>query len=175
MKLPVRLLMCFMMVFSIISCQKELSEENGTTSGEPSPNPGDSTVDSTVTQAFSVKINDTAFTPTSLNVQKASSLIVITATQTSGLFAKVVMLTMPENVVAGTYDLQATGSYLGSYAGGSGTSGSIFLSTSGKLTITEHNTTTKVIKGTFFFEGTDQLGSGPNAQLTEGSFTVQYQ
>ena len=172
MKQAARLLMCLMMIFSIVSCQKELSEEKGSPSGEPSPPPGG---DSTVTQSFSVKINDTAFVPTSLNVQKASSVIVITATQTSGLFAKVVMLTMPENVVAGTYDFQATGSYLGSYAGGSGLSGSIFLSTSGKLTITEHNTTTKVIKGTFFFEGKDQLGGAPNAQLTEGAFTVQYQ
>jgi hypothetical protein len=140
------------------------------TGDEPS-NPGGGVV----TPTFSVKIDGAGFTPANLNIQRASSMIVITATQTAGTSAKVVMLTMPEAITAGTYDLQTSGSYIGSYAGGSATGGSIFLSISGKLTITEHDKTNKVIKGTFFFEGKDQIGGAPNAQLTEGVFTVQYQ
>ncbi len=146
-------------------------ENLGYTTDEPSNPPGGGSV----TPGFSVKIDGAGFTPANLNIQRASSMIVITATQTAGASAKVVMLTMPENITAGTYDLQTSGSYVGSYAGGSATGGSVFLSISGKLTITEHNTTNEVIKGTFFFEGEDQIGGAPNAQLTEGAFTVQYQ
>ncbi|PZR13473.1 MAG: hypothetical protein DI539_19390 [Flavobacterium psychrophilum] len=149
----------------------EGSFENLKYTGDEPSNPGGSVV----TPTFSVKIDGAGFTPANLNIQRSSSMIVITATQTAGASAKVVMLTMPEAITAGTYDLQTSGSYIGSYAGGSATGGSIFLSISGKLTITEHDKTNKVIKGTFFFEGKDQIGSAPNAQLTEGAFTVQYQ
>lgn len=149
----------------------EGSFENLEYTGDEPSNPGGGAV----TPTFSVKIDGAGFTPANLNIQRASSMIVITATQTAGASAKVVMLTMPEAITASTYDLQTSGSYIGSYVGGSTTGGSIFLSISGKLTITEHDKTNKVIKGTFFFEGKDQIGGAPNVQLTEGAFTVQYQ
>jgi hypothetical protein len=44
-----------------------------------------------------------------------------------------------------------------------------------KLTITEHNTTTKSIKGTFNFKGTDITGaSTPSFLITEGAFSIKY-
>lgn len=128
-----------------------------------------------VSPSFSVKIDGAGFAHNSLNIQHAAGLIVLTAVQATGGPSKAVTLSMPETIAAGTYDFQSIGDYVGMYVIGSGTGGNLFLSVSGKLTITEHNTTTKVIKGTFFFEGEDQIGGAPNAQLTEGAFTVQYQ
>lgn len=46
---------------------------------------------------------------------------------------------------------------------------------SGILTIVEHNTATKRIRGNFSFRGEELLNPGNFADLTNGNFSVKYQ
>ena len=172
MQNAVRILVSILLVVSVISCQKEVSKETGT--GTPASG-GGGTGGGTTTPGFTAKIDGTTLTPTTLTAQNASGFITITAMQTAATSAKAVIIIMPDDITPGTYSLTESGTYQATYAGGSGMSGSIYLSSSGTLVITEHNTTTKTIKGTFQFTGVDALGAAADVQVTAGSFTVIYQ
>jgi hypothetical protein len=117
-----------------------------------------------------VKVNGTLWTAQVVNGAVSNGKLLISGAATD--LTKTVGLYMPANVTAGTYDFSPIGSYVGYYTSGPVSSPLVYASLSGKLTITEHNTSTKTIKGTFSFTGTD--GGTGTVQLTEGSFTVKY-
>lgn len=84
---------------------------------------------------------------------------------------KTLMLVLPANVTAGTYDIEAFGDVQVSYSGGST---SLYTAKSGKVVVTEHDTAGKRIKGTFEFEGEDAFNGG-TASFKDGEFNVAYQ
>jgi hypothetical protein len=82
---------------------------------------------------------------------------------------EVVGLSLPSGVTAGTYTFSTFGDYIAQY----NTSSAYLLGDSGSVTILEHNTTTKRIRGNFSFHAKEMLGT-KTAQLTEGYFSVVY-
>lgn len=140
------------------------------TTDDPAPNPGGGTV----VPGLSVKVDGVPFSPTNLIVQHQSPMIVVTGTQLSGTSAKIIILTIPQDVVPDDYAFGVSGPIIGVYSTGTIANPAGYQATSGTLTVTEHNTTTKVLKGTFSFVGTDLLGGVATATLTEGSFTAKY-
>lgn len=78
---------------------------------------------------------------------------------------------MPQNITAGTYDLDFLSNYKGFYIL---TSVIYFTLESGKLTIIEHNPSTKRIRGTFNFKATEVLGT-KSSQFNQGYFSLNYQ
>ncbi|WP_315818754.1 DUF6252 family protein [Paraflavitalea speifideaquila] len=117
---------------------------------------------------FKVKINGTAWTGKNVSGVVLMGKLMINATELD--VSQTVGLSLPSDIAVGTHDFVQFGDVVGLYIKG----GVTMSATSGKLIISEHNTTSKVIKGTFNFEAKEFVGSG-SAQLTEGSFSVKYQ
>jgi hypothetical protein len=120
---------------------------------------------------FKVKIDGTLWSGQVVSGAAFNNQLIISAAETN--VSKSVGLTMPDNVTPGTYSFSQFGTYMAIYNYGSATSPTTLVSESGSLTITEHNTSTKTIKGTFSFVGR-QITGGTAVQFTEGSFTVKY-
>jgi Family of unknown function (DUF6252) len=119
---------------------------------------------------LSVKIDGTAWAGKSVAGLAQSGTLTISATELD--LSKTVGLSMPSDITPGTYDFSQFGPYIGLYLKGT----SVFLgATSGKLIISEHNTATKTIKGTFNFTAEEVTGGTAVSQLTEGVFSVKYQ
>lgn len=129
------------------------------------------------TDTFRVKIGGTSWTPHMVTGIAATipgmSTLAITASDATG--SKSVGLTMPPTITAGTYTLDFFGlTYIGQYNPDSNPNNSQ-ASVSGTLTILEHNTTTKRIRGNFNFRAEALLNPLINSNLTEGYFSVRYQ
>ena len=119
---------------------------------------------------FKVKIDGTAWKPASIVSVSSNGQIAIVANENP--INKTVAVIMPSTVTVGTYTMDAlAGQYIGGYNPNQSIS---YASTSGTLTILEHNTTTKRIRGNFNFVAAPFTGSG-SANLTEGYFSVTYQ
>lgn len=118
---------------------------------------------------FRVKVDGTAFPVYSISAFNLYSMITLTINDQA--VSKTVGITMPSNVKAGTYDFSPFGpDFIGQYNPTSTT----YLSASlGKITILEHNLSTKRIKGNFNFEAKELIGD-KKANLTEGYFSVTY-
>jgi len=121
------------------------------------------------TDTFKVKINNTDWTGRSITGYAFGGGIAINATELD--VSKSVGLTMPQNITAGTYDMEMFGKYSAQY---NPSLTSYLVADTGKLTIIEHNTLTKRIRGNFNFTAIDLL-SPASAQLTLGYFSVVYQ
>jgi hypothetical protein len=121
------------------------------------------------TDTFRVKVDGVDFTYNLLAGISAFGMVSISAAQT---VAPAVGLSMPDNVVPGTYTYDGF-EYVGQY----NPSQTVFLAAdTGSLTILEHNTTTKRIRGNFnFLANTAFTHEPPNVQLTEGYFSIVYQ
>ena len=79
-----------------------------------------------------------------------------------------IQLFLPEDIAAGTYDFTTI---QGKYQENEEESG---FAVSGALTIASHNTTSKNIKGTFYFTTKPLLEGNPSFDVTEGSFDISY-
>ncbi len=122
------------------------------------------------TDTFKVKIDGVAFDPFAIYGTSALGNIMLTASDATAV--KTVALTFPGTITPGSYTLDFLGlTYIGQYNPDANT---FLVAQSGTLTILEHNTSTKRIKGSFSFEATEFLGTA-TAQLTEGSFAITYQ
>jgi hypothetical protein len=129
------------------------------------------------TDTFRVKIAGTPWTPatiTGINVTLPQlSSLSITASDATG--SKSIGLTMPPAITPGTYTLDFFGmTYTGLYNPDSDPNHSQG-STSGTLTILEHNTSTKRIRGNFNFHAESIANPAINSAITEGYFSVKYQ
>ena len=117
---------------------------------------------------FMVKTDGTQFAVTAVNALPVSNTIVITGSNTD--LSQTVSLSFPANITTGTYNFSSSGlDYIAQYNIGS----SYLIANSGTLTILEHNTTSKKIRGNFNFKANELAGS-KNASLTEGYFSVVY-
>lgn len=132
------------------------------TDGTPPPVPS--------TDSFRVKVNDTAFAYNSLYGLKAFGMISLSASTLPAGYPTV-GLSFPDTISAGTYPL-SNFDYIGQY----NTSASVFLGAdTGRVTILEHNLTTKRIRGTFnFLANTVFTHAPPNKFLTEGYFSIKH-
>lgn len=141
------------------------------TTDEPDPgNPGGgSFMNATIDGAGYTGMNTTGLFNAQLNAIQISS-----GTGTGPTDIKTLHLMVAADIAVGKYDF-ATGDVLGLYSIIAGSSNTNFESESGELNITEHNTTTKTIKGTFHFVGKDLAGGTTTANITNGSFSVTYQ
>jgi len=85
-------------------------------------------------------------------------------------------LLLPANATAGTQALGISNpSYLGEYTLISSAASTGFISTAGSITITENNTGTSRIKGTFQFTAADPSGTVTTTHaITSGVFSVYY-
>jgi hypothetical protein len=119
--------------------------------------------------SFAVTIDSNAYNPTLIAGIVSMGNINIVASANSG--AQSVGLTVPANIATGTYALQPFGTYTAQYNPNSTT---YLLVSSGSVTISEHNTATHKIVGTFYFTATDFGGGSTTANLTNGSFTIYY-
>jgi len=111
-----------------------------------------------------------------INIQKQAaqgSLVVIGASSDG---TQSISLTFPTTATAGTYQLDNSNpSFLAVYILLSGSTPTGFIQSKGTLTITENNTGTSRIKGTFQFTGQDATGaSTAKPSITSGVFSIYY-
>lgn len=127
------------------------------------------------TDSFKVKINGASWAPAMVMGIKVPMMdkIGITASDDQGV--KAVALTFPSGITPGTYTLDFSGgTYIGQYNPDADPTHSK-IATAGTLTILEHNTSTKRIRGSFAFTAAEILDPGNKAEITEGYFSVKYQ
>jgi hypothetical protein len=120
------------------------------------------------TDSFRVKVAGIDFTYNLLTGISVFGRISVSASQGA---APTVGITVPDNVTVGTYPFDVF-TNIGQY----NPSASVFLGAdSGSVTILEHNTVTKRIRGNFhFLANTVFTHLPPNVQLTAGYFSVKY-
>ncbi len=127
--------------------------------------------------AFACTIDGVAFAPTQKTAILTSGIIGITGTLPSATAQKSVALFLPSGAGVGTYDLQLFGDYVGQYQTFSGTTATIYNPKAGavsKVTISNHNTTTRRIQGTFYGVFAPPTLTGSTVNITAGSFDVTY-
>lgn len=121
------------------------------------------------TDTFSVKVDGVQFPVFSINGISAFNMIDLSASDQ--LVSKTVGLSIQQNVTPGSYTFTIFGpDYIGQY----NVDTSYLAADSGTLTILEHNTTTKRIRGNFSFHASEIIGT-KMSDLTEGYFSVVYQ
>lgn len=126
-------------------------------------------------QHFFCKINNVDFNPTfksGVN-EPLSNAILITGNNSNG---KTVQVIMPNNIAPGNYTIinnQPSVLGLAMQYSQSDDDSDFGLANNASLTITEHNQSTKTIKGTFSFTGTILIDNSSFA-ITAGAFTIQY-
>jgi len=124
------------------------------------------------TDTFKVKIAGSLWTaPVVLGLSAGGQLVV---TGSDPAIQKSVALAFPSTITPGTYAFNiTTGTYIGTYIPDLDPT-HIKISTLGSLTILEHNTTTKRIRGNFFFTASDFANPLNFILMTEGYFSVTY-
>jgi hypothetical protein len=123
-----------------------------------------------ITDTLNVSIDNVAWKAKSISGTLSGASLYITGSELD--LSKLVALSIPGNIAAGTYSFDAvTGNYIGVY---SPVANSYMTSQSGKLTIIEHNSATKRIRGNFDFKAVDLI-TAKASQLTGGYFSIGYQ
>ncbi|MBO9632189.1 MAG: hypothetical protein J7578_03660 [Chitinophagaceae bacterium] len=120
--------------------------------------------------ALSLKADGTDWTAPGVAATISGDDLLVVGSELNG--NKQLSLTIPKDITPNTYVLDNTSFYVAVYQVG----GKIYeAGTGGTLVITEHNTATRTIKGTFQFTAEDK-GSppGPNIAITSGSFSATY-
>ena len=126
-------------------------------------------ISSTGNNSFSVTIDGSPFTPSLISGAITGSNLSIVASDNTG--TKSVALFLPSNISTGTFSLQPFGTYNAAYNPNSTT---YLVVSTGTVTITEHNTVSKKIVGSFSFTATEFPIGSTTANLTSGSFTIFY-
>lgn len=129
-------------------------------------NPGGGTTGN----SLSAKINGADFKPTIIAGVNALGLLSIVGTDATS--KKSIGFQLPATIAVGEYAFTGLGgTYTGQY---NASESQVLLAESGKLKITEHNTSTKKIVGTFEFQA-KEFGGTVTATITAGSFSITYQ
>lgn len=119
---------------------------------------------------FTAKVDGNTMSVETATAVLSMGRLVITGVNGAG---EGVSLQLPSDITAGSYTFGSYGdTYSATYAPAAT---SIFSSDSGSFTITEHDTTTKWIEGTFSFEGSPYPSGTGSVTVTEGTFGVSYQ
>ncbi len=120
---------------------------------------------------FTVKIDNVTFAPAIITGTLQGGNLVINAADNAG--SKAVGLQIPPAIAVGTFPLELFTTYSAQYNPNQST---FTGATSGSLTISSHNTTTKNIVGTFNFVSEPfPAGGPPTYALTNGAFNITYQ
>ena len=124
------------------------------------------------TDTFRVKIDGVQWIPPSILSAAAGPSIAINGNNLT--VSKTVAIICPVTIIPGTYTLDFfSGTHIGVYNPDADPTHSR-ASTSGTLTILEHNPATKRIRGTFNFHAEELLNPAAFSELTEGYFSVRY-
>ncbi len=121
---------------------------------------------------LSVNVDSVLFEPSVVNgmIDPFSGAIIITGTAAAGIPS--VALSLPQDIVEGTFELGTPG--FADYGAQYNIDDMTFLGAdSGEVTITKHDKSVRIIEGTFFFEAAELAGDA-TASLTEGRFSVTY-
>ena len=120
-----------------------------------------------------VKLDGASWTPHTIMGVKVGSQIAVTATNDVG--TKSVGLVFPSDIAPGTYELNLFGAaYIGQYNPDADPAHSKASIEDGTLTILEHNTATKRIRGSFSFKAQELLKPENFVMVSEGYFSVRY-
>ncbi len=114
----------------------------------------------TTLDAFTARVNGVIFNPTVISSAINSGVLRVSG-QTSNTSTNIFV---PLGVAPGTYDMEAGGTYSGTYVNAAGTA----VSTSGTLTIVSNNTDDRIMVGEFVFETAEGF------TITDGEFTINY-
>ena len=125
-------------------------------------------ITSTGNNSFSATVDGASFVPSIIAGSLSLGNLNITASGSTGVPS--LGLVVPANITTGTYSLMPFGTYNAQYNPSLTT---YLIVDTGTLTITEHNTTTKKIVGTFNFTASELVGPA-TATITNGSFTIYY-
>lgn len=129
---------------------------------------------SAASDTLRVKIDGATFSPQSVTGVLIPTMSQIAVNATTSTASKTVGLVFPSNITPVTYTLDFFGlTYIGQYNPDNDPMHSK-ASVSGSLTILEHNTATRRIRGNFNFRGEELLNPANFALLTEGYFSVTY-
>jgi hypothetical protein len=119
-------------------------------------------------------IDGTAWQAQNVSGFDVQGKIMINGTTTD--VTKTIGLAIPDNIAVGTYSFTQLGDYIALYNVGPNISSIVtYSAASGTLKITEHNTSTKKITGTFDFKGEVLLDASKKVDITSGSFSLTYQ
>jgi hypothetical protein len=130
---------------------------------------------SAASDTFRVKIAGASWAPASVTGLSVPIMNQIAVNATSATASKTVGLVFPNNIAPGSYTLDFFGlTYIGQYNPDSNPANSK-VSTSGTLTILEHNTSTKRIRGNFQFIAEEMTNPQNFVNITDGYFSVRYQ
>jgi hypothetical protein len=125
------------------------------------------TCNTTAKKDVHAKVDGQTWDASSVYVTKYNGKIAIAANSSNGT---TIGMYIPETATVGTHEIDMFGDYTAQY----NKSSSVFLmADSGNITITENNTTTRLLTGTFSFEASEISGS-EKASITNGTFSVNY-
>lgn len=126
------------------------------------------------TDTLKASIDGNAWTAVNIQANATAGQLTIIGAAANG--SQSIGLLLPSNAPPGSYALDGTNpSYLAAYTFVANSTTSAFISTQGTLTITSNNTSTRRIRGTFKFAGTDPTGaSAATHAITNGVFAVSY-
>ncbi|PRP67490.1 DUF6252 family protein [Nonlabens agnitus] len=117
-------------------------------------------VGSDIVNTVRAMINGTALNPTTVATNAASGVVIVNANNSN----TTLLLSFPQNVTVGSYDITATGNYRASVTNNGTTADAI----DGTLDITIVNAARRQYSGIFSFV----TGPPSNVTVTQGSFTV---
>ncbi|RYY30726.1 MAG: hypothetical protein EOO04_04035 [Chitinophagaceae bacterium] len=113
-------------------------------------------------------IDGAAYTPQLVTGSAIQDRLVLTGIDSDG--TKMISLQISAALNPGTYSLDGASGNIAFY---NAAPLEAYIASSGKLIITEHNKSTRHIKGTFEFDGKNPLTNGTK-KLTKGSFSIGY-
>lgn len=121
------------------------------------------------TDTFRVKIDGADWTAKSISTAVSGGYVTVVASEQN--LTKIVSIQFPQSVVAGTYDFDFSGNYVGLYLPDGGTP---YTADSGRITVLERNTVLKRIRANFNFKATSLSNGTAGAAFTNGYFSVGY-
>lgn len=178
-KVFLQTIICLPIVLFIASCQQEVITPNVPNAVTSQNNQEDSVSNTTNTSNnFFAKVDGVVFQETLLWASQSQMTDRISITASENASFPSIGLEFPKDIEVGTYSF--TG-YLGNYRGlfNLGTEyEDLFYAEggSGNIVITNHDTASHFIEGTFSFTAvpTDNTMTTPTYEITEGAFSVSY-
>ena len=133
----------------------------------------DDAVKATQGNSASAKINGVAWSAASTDIAGASTLGMIGLGMANASSGFVLNLNMPSTITPGSYPMHYENEAQWGSVADSRTGANTWLSISGTLRITQHNTSTNRVEGEFSFEATS-VTDGTKRTVTEGKFAANY-
>lgn len=119
--------------------------------------------------SFEADIDGDSFAATVAVGMTGSGMIVLNGQSLNG--GTIITLSFAQDIEPGTYAIGELGE--DAYATYNA-DGGVFVSSTGTLTITKHDTSLKRVEGTFSFDAVDFFEEGEGHEITNGSFAVTY-